>query len=316
MKRPQTFDEIVGNESIKAMLRETIKSAKMRGDALDNIFLSGSSGTGKSTFAGAIAYEFGTNFNHLMCKGCDEEAQIIVMLIMKARDGDIILFDEVHNLKANVIEGTLYDYLENTRVSIQYGNSIASMPAPKVTIIAATTEMDKMKIPFLNRFSIFIRLDKYTHAELAQIIQFNATSENLTLDTPSALKIAQAARGIPRLAIQYLRRVRDHIVSNNITIITPLIISNALALMGIDNYGLSPSERNYLVALYDTFRMRPTGIDSICAVINENRGMMESQYEPTLISTGLIIKTKSGRALTPKGILIADELTKSQPQSI
>ena len=238
------------------------------------------------------------------------------MLIMKARDGDIILFDEVHNLKANVIEGTLYDYLENTRVSIQYGNSIASMPAPKVTIIAATTEMDKMKIPFLNRFSIFIRLDKYTHAELAQIIQFNATSENLTLDTPSALKIAQAARGIPRLAIQYLRRVRDHIVSNNITIITPLIISNALALMGIDNYGLSPSERNYLVALYDTFRMRPTGIDSICAVINENRGMMESQYEPTLISTGLIIKTKSGRALTPKGILIADELTKSQPQSI
>ena len=65
--RPQTFDDYIGQEKAKKMLKIYIKSAEMRGETLDHILLSAESGFGKSTFAQIIANEAGQNLKVYSC---------------------------------------------------------------------------------------------------------------------------------------------------------------------------------------------------------------------------------------------------------
>jgi Holliday junction DNA helicase RuvB len=303
MIRPTTFDEIIGNEDSKALLKESIKSSKSRNVKLDHIFLAGPSGCGKSTFADAIAHEMHNNYEYIMC-GNSNDFQTIIMKLMNLKDGDILFLDEVHSLSTTVLE-SIYDYLQNGNVSVKYGTTIMNVEALKVTIICATTELQMIPVPFIGRFPIQIRLTKYTYDQLAKIIILNSPSENVNMNYESALEIAKASKGTPRIATQYLKRIRDHLFANNLTTITPSNVNNALKLMGIDSNGLDTVERNYIIALFDTFQLKPTGVSSLCAAIGEHEKLVTSQYEPSLMTAGLILKTPSGRVLTPKGMKLA-----------
>jgi Holliday junction DNA helicase RuvB len=223
---------------------------------------------------------------------------------MTLKDGDILFLDEVHSLSTAVLE-SIYDYLQNGNVSVKYGTTIMNVEAPKVTIMCATTELQLIPVPFIGRFPTQIRLTKYNYAQLAEIIMLHASSDNVIMNTESALEIAKASKGTPRIATQYIKRVRDHLYANNITTITPTNVNNALKLMGIDSNGLDTVERNYIIALFDTFQLKPTGVSSLCAAIGEHEKLVTSQYEPSLMTGGYILKTPSGRVLTPKGMKLA-----------
>ena len=53
--RPKVLDEYIGQEKAKSNLRVYIESAKIRGEALDNVLLYGPPGLGKNTLSGLIA---------------------------------------------------------------------------------------------------------------------------------------------------------------------------------------------------------------------------------------------------------------------
>jgi ATPase subunit of ABC transporter with duplicated ATPase domains len=57
--RPRTFDEVVGQDDAKRMLRRVVNQARLTGQPLDHTLLVGPSGTGKSTFSNVIANELG-----------------------------------------------------------------------------------------------------------------------------------------------------------------------------------------------------------------------------------------------------------------
>lgn len=307
--RPITFDEIVGNDTIKSVLIESIKSAKKRNVRLEHIFLSGPSGCGKSTFAGAISHEMGNNFEYIMCNGESGMMQTITLKLMKMKDGDLLFLDEIHSLKMDVFE-SIYDYLENGKLSIKYGTQIVTVKAPDVTVLGATTEMQKIPIPFVNRYPIQIKLDKYNYDELGKIVLLNAKSEGLNMEMDGAIEIAKASKGTPRMAVQYVKRVRDHVISNDIKgVIDKDTVHKALQMMGIDENGLDIVERKYIKALFDVFQMKATGLNAICAVIGEHEAIIEKQYEPALMNGGYILKTPNGRALTDKGMLLGMQLS-------
>lgn len=57
--RPLTFDDYMGQDKAKKILKIAIKAAQIKDDCLDHLLISGESGQGKTTLARIIANESG-----------------------------------------------------------------------------------------------------------------------------------------------------------------------------------------------------------------------------------------------------------------
>lgn len=307
MKAIKTLSDIVGNEQTIEMLRESIKSAQHRNTCIDHIFISGFSGGGKSSLATAIAGEMKVSIEKLMCNSIANNPQILNTKMLKLPNKSILFLDELHSLKIESSE-SLYSYLESGQVEIRYPDKVIQMPGNHITIIGATTNVEKIPVPLMNRFPIHIRLNPYTEEELKSIILANAIDEKLDLDSSALQILSTASRGVPRNAIQFLRRVRDHVISNSISTIDENIVITALNLMGIDKFGLNVTDRAIIKCLYETFNLSPTGLSSIANAINENEEVIQTQHEPHLMKSGILIRTSKGRALSEIGVKLAMQI--------
>ncbi|MDD5431311.1 MAG: Holliday junction DNA helicase RuvB C-terminal domain-containing protein, partial [Candidatus Pacebacteria bacterium] len=111
--------------------------------------------------------------------------------------------------------------------------------------------------------------------------------------------IAGAARFTPRLANRLLKRARDFSEVNNIATINKDAAEKTLEMMSIDNLGLEPTDRQLLETIIKKFHGGPVGIQTLAAAMNDDKGIIEDVYEPFLMSIGLLLRTPSGRVVTP-----------------
>jgi Holliday junction DNA helicase RuvB len=73
-----------------------------------------------------------------------------------------------------------------------------------------------------------------------------------------------------------------------------------MALLEIDELGLDPGDRLLLSAIIDNYNGGPVGVDTLAALIADERSTIEDFYEPYLLQIGLIERTPRGRKVTPK----------------
>ena len=93
--RPQKLKEFVGQEHLKELLSLAIESAKITGNALDHVLLSGSPGLGKTTLSTIIANELGLNIYVTSAPIIEKPADLADLLIT-LEPRDILFIDEIH----------------------------------------------------------------------------------------------------------------------------------------------------------------------------------------------------------------------------
>jgi Holliday junction DNA helicase RuvB len=295
--RPQSFEDFVGQEKVKNVLRMMVQASQMRREHCDHVLFAGPPGLGKTTLAYILAREMGVNL-HTTSGPVLEKKGDLAGLLSGLEERDILFIDEIHRLNP-VIEESLYPAMEDFEFDIVIGEGpharSVKLQLPKFTVIGATTRAGLLTAPLHDRFGYVARMRYYDAEELARIVRRTAWLMNVKLDDAGAEEIARRSRGTPRIANRLMRRVRDFFQVEGGAAITREVADDALTLLEIDHAGFDYMDRLYLETLILKFDGGPVGINTLSASIGEDKDTLEEVYEPYLLQEGYIQRTPRGR---------------------
>ncbi|MCE9517656.1 Holliday junction branch migration DNA helicase RuvB [Candidatus Nomurabacteria bacterium] len=301
--RPSMWEDYIGQENIKANLKILLTAAQERNHPAEHIIFYGPPGLGKTTLAHLIAKETGRQIK-ITSGPAIEKVGDLASILTNLSSGDIVFIDEIHRLN-KMVEEVLYPAMESGVLDIIIGKGPSArtiqLELPAFTLIAATTRIALLSAPLRSRFSggVF-RLEFYTHEEIKKILARSAKILGVVLDDGALDEIASRARFTPRTANYFLKRCRDYAQVHK-TPVSKESVKKALALLEIDEIGLSSSDRRVLEIIITKFNGGPVGLKTIAAATSDEEATIEEVIEPYLIQLGLLERTARGRTVTEKG---------------
>lgn len=193
--RPEHFDDVLGQEHIVSVLKESIKNNNVAHAYL----FAGGRGTGKTTLARIIAREVNCTVNDLYeidaasNRGIDDirELREAVTTLPFESPYKVYIIDEVHMLTKEAFNALLKTLEE---------------PPEHAIFILATTEIDKLPDTIISRCQLFT-LKQPTQAILKDMVSRVAKDEGFTLEPASAELIALLAEGSFRDAHGVLQKI-------------------------------------------------------------------------------------------------------------
>ncbi len=301
--RPSRFDDYIGQENIKNNLQILLTAAKERNHPPEHLLFYGPPGLGKTTLAHLIAKETGVSMK-ITSGPAIERVGDLASVLTNLSPGDILFIDEIHRLNKTV-EEVLYPAMESGQIDIIIGKGPSArsiqLDLPPFTLIAATTRIAMVSSPLRSRFSggVF-RLEFYTDEEIQKIVKRSAEILNIEIETSALIEISKRSRSTPRTANYLLKRCRDFAQVKK-SILSKDIVDQALKLIGIDDKGLTHSDRTILDTVIKKYNGGPVGLNTIAASLSEDQATIEEFNEPYLIQLGFIERTPRGRIITELG---------------
>ncbi|RID85269.1 Holliday junction branch migration DNA helicase RuvB [Peribacillus asahii] len=299
--RPQTLQQYIGQDKVKANLSVFIEAARMREETLDHVLLYGPPGLGKTTLAVIIANEMGVNIRTTSGPAIERPGDLAAIL-SALEPGDVLFIDEIHRLP-RAVEEVLYPAMEDFCLDIVIGKGPEArsirIDLPPFTLVGATTRAGALSAPLRDRFGVLSRLEYYTEYQLTDIVMRTSVIMDTEMDVQAAGEIARRSRGTPRIANRLLRRVRDFAQVRGDGTITKELADYALELLQVDRLGLDHIDHKLLRGIIEKFRGGPVGLETIAATIGEEAHTIEDVYEPYLLQIGFLQRTPRGRIATP-----------------
>ena len=267
-------------------------AAKINGLPFEHTMFYGPAGTGKTTLANIIANELRTDI--IQRTGQEFEKNEVMETINRLGYMDVLFIDEVHSTPAKTLE-ILYGPLQiinNMKVnndSSDYFSFEGNILRP-FTFIGATTSAGQLTKPLRDRIVLAYQLGLYSARSLVEILsQYGCNAE-------AGRVIAQRARGVPRIALNYLLRIRNEYFGDKIP---PEKCLQVFKRLGIDENGFERTDIEILKYLRDN---KTASADELTRSLNLDKADYANMYEAWLLNQRMLKITSKGRTLTDKGL--------------
>jgi len=296
------FEDFIGQEKVKEVLKTLINAAKIRNKACDHFFLGGPAGFGKSKCCKIIAKELGKNLFSINCATL-RDIKDIRNIINQINFMDIMFLDEIHSMPKKCSE-FMYTVMEDF---CYYDTKGRVVNLPEFTIAAASTHAGKISGPMKSRFKFNAEFVEYTEEELTKVCHLTCQEQGFKLDEDLAMLIARTCRGVPRLVKARTEWLYNWMISNNLTKISSGEVLKIIALQGYNKDGLENRDIQYLREL----KCGTIGINQLSSLLNIDQSTIMNDIEPFLIKSRFVEISGSGRSLTRNGFDYIKELDSS-----
>lgn len=285
---PQSWDAYIGQEKLKERLQVKIDAALDRMDALGHILFAAQPGQGKSTLGRLVADNMGVPYSSM---DMPVKWKSLQKVFMEAEMHSVIMLDELHRLPKREQENLLPVLNEGT---IQMDNGKRLRLPSRISIFAATTEIQDIIKPLRDRFHFIARFEDYSDEDMAQIVARMAVKVDLSPSEDECMIFGRASASTPRQARNIILTARDLGSTNP---------DEVLEMAGITRDGLTEDHIEYLLALNQIGGR--AGVENLSNMTGQPKDVLVD-LEKLLINKGFIIYGAKGRELVMEGMRLVN----------